>query len=55
LRLPDKPSIRYGMHQGKIANQAEQLAAQWRILFAQAIIQLEMAELPSTEKVETPI
>jgi adenylate cyclase len=55
LRLLDKPSIRYGMHLGKIANQAEQLAAQWRILFAQAIIQLEMAELPSTEKVETTI
>jgi adenylate cyclase len=61
LHLPDKPSIRYGMHQGKIANQAEQLAAQWRILFAQAIIQLEMtelpgmADLPSTEKVKTPV
>jgi adenylate cyclase len=61
LRLPDKPAIRYGMHQGKIANQAPQLAAQWRMLFAQAIIQLEMADLtsmadlPGTEKVETPI
>jgi len=45
LSLPGQPVVRYGSHQGNITNQASQLAAQWRILFAQAVIQLEMGAL----------
>lgn len=49
LSLPGQPVVRYAMHQGKIANNASKLAAQWRILFAQAMIQLEMADVSNTE------
>jgi hypothetical protein len=55
LGLPDHPTIRYGMHQGNIVNRADQLAAQWRLLLAQAMIELEKEYLSITEKVETPI
>lgn len=50
LSLPGHPLVRYGMHQGKIANRADQLAAQWRVLFAQAMIQLEIGNTYTTEK-----
>lgn len=50
LSLPGHPLVRYGMHQGNIANRADQLAAQWRVLFAQAMIQLEMGNTSNTEK-----
>jgi adenylate cyclase len=49
LSLPGQPVVRYGSHQGKIANNESQLAAQWRILFAQAMIQLEMAALSHSD------
>lgn len=49
LSLPGLPVVRYAMHQGNIANNASQLAAQWRVLFAQAMIQLEMADVSNTE------
>ncbi len=41
LRLPGRPAVRYGTHQGSLTQQTA-LASQWRILFAQAMIQLEM-------------
>lgn len=53
LSLPNNPVPRYALHQGKIANRKDQLAAQWRVLFAQAMIQLEMDPSSTTEKVET--
>ncbi len=49
LDLPGRPQIRAHLHQGAIDPQAGQLAAQWRVLFAQAMIQLEMATAPSTD------
>lgn len=54
LSLPGQPVVRYAMHQGSIANNTQQLAAQWRILFAQAMIQLEMTGL-STPNNTTPL
>jgi len=50
LSLPGHPLVRYGMHQGNIANRADQLAAQWRVLFAQAMIQLEIGNTSTIEK-----
>ncbi len=48
LQLPGSPVVRDALHQGRIANQTSSLAAQWRVLFAQALIQLEMATLDNT-------
>ncbi|QDC43882.1 CHASE2 domain-containing protein [Methylophilus medardicus] len=48
LQLPGSPVVRDALHQGRIANQTSSLAAQWRLLFAQALIQLEMATLDNT-------
>jgi adenylate cyclase len=45
LGLPSDTITRYALHEGKLLNQASQtsvsLAAQWRTLFAQAVIKLE--------------
>lgn len=54
LGLPASTHVRYALHQGKIANRAEHLAAQWRVLLAQAIIQLEVTHATfNQEKVES--
>ncbi len=42
LGLPTDTHVRYVTHQGSINKQHRQLAAQWRILFAQTLIQLDM-------------
>ena len=44
LGLPISTITRYAMHEGKLVNSqnaASTLAAQWRTLFAQAVIKLE--------------
>ncbi len=51
LGLPKNTRVRYALHRGIIASSASQLAAQWRILFAQAMIQLEMEH--TSQKVES--
>lgn len=40
LGLPTDTATRYALHEGKLLNQSS-LAAQWRTLFAQAVIKLE--------------
>jgi adenylate cyclase len=40
LGLPTDTATRYALHEGKLLNQSS-LAAQWRMLFAQAVIKLE--------------
>ena len=39
--LPTTTITRYALHEGKLNNQLNSLAAQWRTLFAQAVIKLE--------------
>ncbi|MDP8567713.1 CHASE2 domain-containing protein [Methylophilus aquaticus] len=51
LGLPENSQVRYALHRGIIASNTSQLAAQWRILFAQAMIQLEMEH--TSQKVES--
>lgn len=51
LGLPKNTRVRYALHRGIIASSASQLAAQWRILVAQAMIQLEMEH--TSQKVES--
>ena len=41
ISLPKTTVTRYALHEGKLANEAASLAAQWRTLFAQAVIKLE--------------
>lgn len=52
LSLPGQPVVRYATHQGKIANHASHLAAQWRVLFAQAMITLEMSQAEAGANVQ---
>lgn len=49
LQVPGRPQLRCGRHLGSIDPEAGQLAAQWRLLFAQAVIQLEMAAAPAAD------
>ncbi len=51
IGLPQDTQVRSATHSGLIS-QARPLAAQWRILFAQAVIQLEMQSQPEIEKLE---
>ena len=41
LGLPTSTITRYALHEGKLNNELNGLAAQWRTLFAQAVIKLE--------------
>ena len=50
--LPDTTAVRYAIHEGKLVQSktkdaALSLASQWRILFAQAVIQLEVSKTES--------
>lgn len=49
LGLPNDTTARYSLHQGTIHPKSSQIAAQWRLLFAQAVIKLE-----ATEQAHTP-
>lgn len=46
IGLPDGLHVRYSLHTGMLNQQQQNTGSQWRILFAQAIIQLETTSQP---------